>query len=317
MKIDIKDLEQLEKPGVYKIINNTNGKYYIGSTKMKVRLRLNHHMQALRNNRHKNTYLQRAWNKYGEESFSFTVLENCTKNEVYQREQHYLDSRDITLSYNINPNATGFAECEETLERLKKSHEIYNDKASSYYSKVKNKELTLNEVPAKYHNSIKAWASNVPWNKGKKYNSTDHLKVKHKFTEKSKIRCKNVSENFRESADVIYVYDKDWNFIDSFRSAKDLQDLSIHLNLPLNSRFTKKRGNCELNKLQSCNINRAVKIGKTYKGLYFRNKPLHQGIDDVNEPKSVKNWNVNTEVNIETKESISPYSIEVETEKSE
>lgn len=317
MKIDVENLDQLEKPGVYKILNNINGKYYIGSTKMKVRLRLNHHMQALRNNRHKNTHLQRAWNKYGENSFSFIILENCTRDIVYQREQYYLDNRDKLLSYNINPNATGFTECEETLERLKKSHEIYNNKASFYYSKVKNKELALNEVPAKYHNSIKAWISNIPWNKGKKYNSTDHLKVKYKFTEKSKIRCKNVSENLRESADIIYVYDKDWNFIDSFRSAKDLQDLSIYLNLPLNSRFNKKRGNCEINKLQSCNINRAVKTGKTYKGLYFRNKPLHQGIDDVNEPKSVKNWNVNTEVNIETKESISPYSIEIETEKSE
>lgn len=317
MKIDVENLDQLERPGVYKILNITNGKYYIGSTKMKVRLRLNHHMQALRNNRHKNTHLQRAWNKYGEDSFSFIILENCTKDIVYQREQYYLDNRDKSLSYNINPNATGFTECEETLERLKRSHKVYNDKASFYYYKVKNKELTLDEVPVKYHNSIKLWINHVPWNKGKKYNSTDHLKVKHRFTEKSKIRCKNVSENFRESADIIYMYDKNWNFIDSFRSAKDLQDLSIYLNLPLNSRFNKKRGNCELNRLQSCNINRAIKTGKTYKGLYFRNKPLHQGIDDVNEPKSVKNWNVNTEVNIETKESISPYSIEIETEKSE
>ena len=44
MKIDVENLDQLERPGVYKILNITNGKYYIGSTKMKVRLRLNHHM---------------------------------------------------------------------------------------------------------------------------------------------------------------------------------------------------------------------------------------------------------------------------------
>lgn len=108
-------------------------------------------------------------------------------------------------------------------------------------------------------------------------------------------------------------YDSNWNFIDCFRSSKDLEDLSLSLDLPINSRFKKKRGNCELNKLQSCNINRAIKSNTTYKGLYFKNKPLHQGIDDANEPKSVKSWNANTEVNTELKNSVSPYSIETET----
>ena len=64
-------------------------------------------------------------------------------------------------------------------------------------------------------------------------------------------------------------------------------------------------------------INKAAKTGKTYKGLYFSYQPLHLGIDDVNEPKSVKVWNDNTEVTIETKESIAPYSVETETEISE
>ena len=40
--------------------------------------------------------------------------------------------------------------------------------------------------------------------------------------------------------------------------------------------------------LQSVNILKAMKTGKTYKGLYFMNKPLHPGMDDKNEPKSVK-----------------------------
>lgn len=72
-----------------------------------------------------------------------------------------------------------------------------------------------------------------------------------------------------------------------------------------------------INKLQSVNINKAIIYNKTYKGLYFYNKPLHQGIDDVNEPKSVKVWDDNTEVTIETKKSIAPYSVETEPEISE
>ncbi len=317
MKININNLEDLEKTGVYKILNIVNGKYYIGSTKQKFRIRINHHLQALKNNNHKNSHLQRAWNKYGENSFEFYIVEICNKDIVYQREQWYLDNRDTQLSYNINPNATGFSENPETILKLAKSHKKFIKSAKIYYKSVKSNEITLDEVPIKYHRYIKAWINFKPWNKGKHYNSTNHLKVKHRFTEKSRMRCKNNSERVRELADIIYVYDENLKFIDSFRSAKDLEDLSTYLDLPLHSRFSVKRGKCDLNKLQAVNIVKALKLGKTYKGLYFKNKPLHQGIDDRNEPKSVKNWNVNTEVNTVIKETVSPYSIEVEPEKSE
>lgn len=313
MKIEILNLEELELPGVYKIYCTVSKKYYIGSTKQKIRLRLNHHIQALRNNKHKNPHLQNAWNKYGENNFEFYILENCSKEDAYKREQYYLDKRDLKMSYNINPNATGLCETPEVLEKLKFSHAEYNKKASEYYIKLKNGEIELEDIPEKYHKSIQAWKKHIPWNKNKSYTSTEHLKVKHKMTNKLKNKYASSSKNYRELADTIYVYDINWNFIDSFRSAKDLADLSKYLNLPIKSRFKNKRGKCEINELQSCNINRAVKTGKPYKNLYFKNEPLHQGIDDVNEPKSVENWNVNTEVISEIKESETPYSIEVET----
>lgn len=306
MQIEVKNLKELELPGVYKIFCCVSEKYYIGSTKQKIRLRLNHHLQALRNNTHKNSHLQNAWNKYGEDNFKFYVLENCDKEITLDREQYYLDNRDISMSYNINPNATGPSENPETLEKLRLSHAKYNKKASEYYNKLKSGEITLDEIPKKYHNSIKSWEKHVPWNKGKSYDSTEHLKVKHTMTEKLENKYKQASEKMRESADIVYVYDINWNFIDRFRSSKDLADLSKYLDLPIKSRFKNKRGKCEINELQSCNINKAIKTGKPYKNLHFTNKPLHQGIDDVNEPKSVKNWNVNTEVISETKESETP-----------
>ena len=39
MYIEVTDLEQLEQPGVYKILNVINGHYYIGSTKMTLKRR--------------------------------------------------------------------------------------------------------------------------------------------------------------------------------------------------------------------------------------------------------------------------------------
>lgn len=312
MKIDVIDLNSLEKSGVYKITNVISNKYYIGSTKMKIRLRLNHHLQALRNNKHKNTHLQNAWNKYGEEAFVATVIENCNKNIVYDREQYYLDLRDISVSYNINPLATGFSENEETRKKLSESHRKFNKECYKYYSEYKNNVLKLNDIPQKFHNTIIAHISNVPWNKGKKYNSTEHLKVKHKITDKVIEKCKNFSEKLRDNSVIVYVYDKDWNFYGRFRSSKDIEDLSNVLNLPIKSRFKNARGKCTLNTLQSCNINRSIKTGQPYKNLYFVTQPLHQGIDDANEPISVKSWNANTEISTKTKKFVPSYSIETE-----
>jgi hypothetical protein len=84
------------------------------------------------------------------------------------------------------------------------------------------------------------------------------------------------------------VYDENNNFLGSFRSSKDLEELSESLDLPIKSRFKTSRMGIPLKHLQSVNINKAIKKGTSYKGLYFYDKPLHPGTDDVSEPKSVK-----------------------------
>lgn len=60
--------------GVYAIINEINGKFYIGST-LNYGARISMHKQELRNQKHGNNYLQASWNKYGEEAFTFKLVE--------------------------------------------------------------------------------------------------------------------------------------------------------------------------------------------------------------------------------------------------
>lgn len=62
--------------GIYKIINNINGKSYIGSSR-NICNRLRCHYYELRNNKHCNKRLQNSWNKYGEENFEFQLVETC------------------------------------------------------------------------------------------------------------------------------------------------------------------------------------------------------------------------------------------------
>jgi group I intron endonuclease len=76
--------------GIYKIINKVNGKYYVGSSN-NITLRWRKHKEALKRNQHKNRYLQRAWNKYGEVSFDFIIVETIPQDKLELIEQQYLD----------------------------------------------------------------------------------------------------------------------------------------------------------------------------------------------------------------------------------
>lgn len=78
---------------VYKIFNLLNGKFYIGSTTDLPR-RKSQHLARLRAGKHHCTHLQNAWNRDGEISFSFEILEHCAKAEREDLEQSYIDRLD-------------------------------------------------------------------------------------------------------------------------------------------------------------------------------------------------------------------------------
>lgn len=87
--------------GIYKILNKANGKFYIGSA-LNFYVRWSLHKSNLKGNKHKNKYLQSAWNKYGEQVFEFIILEE-TEN-LKEREQHYIDALrpfDRAVGYNL------------------------------------------------------------------------------------------------------------------------------------------------------------------------------------------------------------------------
>jgi hypothetical protein len=98
--------------GIYLITNNANGKIYVGSS-VKIKHRMNTHINHLKKNKHDNRYLQHSWNKYGSEVFSFTVIE-IVKDEakLIEREQFWIDNLkvcDKNIGYNILPIAGSFA----------------------------------------------------------------------------------------------------------------------------------------------------------------------------------------------------------------
>lgn len=77
--------------GIYKITNTVNDNFYIGSA-VNLKRRHTRHFSELRNQKHNNKRLQAAWNKYGEKSFVFTIVELVEdKKDLYEAEDKWLN----------------------------------------------------------------------------------------------------------------------------------------------------------------------------------------------------------------------------------
>ena len=124
----------MKNKGVYKIVNNINGKIYIGSTGSKggFKKRWSYHLDGLRHNKHHSIHLQRAWNKYGVQSFTFEIIEVIENiNILLEREQFYLDfyqSYDIKIGYNICKIAGSSLGIKKTPEQCLKMSEFRKGK---------------------------------------------------------------------------------------------------------------------------------------------------------------------------------------------
>jgi hypothetical protein len=261
MEIIIKHDCSSEKPGVYVIKNLINNKIYIGSSVMRVIKRIEHHISMLRANKHKNAYLQNAFNKYGETNFCVSIIENTEKHNTLEKEQYWINQYNFNDLYNINPIASGTPNM---------SKETILKRAETMKKKYANGELESNFKKG-----------HIPWNKGRVDIDYSYLKgIKKTKSEKVFKKFKKQSEEIRESSPKVYVYDLYYNFLAEFRCAKDLEEWSLteYNNLPIKSRFEKERMGKPLKFLSSGNINKACKTGKFYKGLKFSNQPLYEEI---------------------------------------
>jgi hypothetical protein len=147
--------------------------------------------------------------------------------------------------------------CINLLER----EQFYIDHNSKLYNSMKK--------VGGYHTSNKGTfkKGSIPWNKGKNYKSTDHLKVKKNI----KSDRMNFINTWREKSPDIYVYDSNGKFLGHWRSAKDLEESTINgLELPVSGRFSKPRKGISIYILQNVNILKALREDRPYKGLIIK-----------------------------------------------
>lgn len=114
--------------GIYQILCVPTGKVYVGSAK-NIAHRWNVHKKRLRANRHENTYLQAAWNKYGADAFTFQVIESVDECALLVREQYWMDNlqscnrdRGFNISTRAGAPMAGRKHTPETLQRLSQAN---------------------------------------------------------------------------------------------------------------------------------------------------------------------------------------------------
>lgn len=125
--------------GIYRFTNIVNHKIYIGSAK-NLRKRFVQHRSMLRTNCHHSIHFQNAYNKYGESSFIYDIIENVQdSSQLLIREQYYLDTllfaqdyinkisnKFIELGYNINPIASSRLNSVQSVQAITNS--VLNNK---------------------------------------------------------------------------------------------------------------------------------------------------------------------------------------------
>jgi len=93
--------------GIYKIINTINNKFYVGGA-VDLKRRKARHFSELRMGKHNNRHLQAAWDKYGEQSFIFAVVEELPSDaDLSAAENVWLKGHvGKDYCYNIGVDAT-------------------------------------------------------------------------------------------------------------------------------------------------------------------------------------------------------------------
>jgi group I intron endonuclease len=167
--------------GVYKITNKVNGKLYVGSSN-NIENRWHQHKLQLRDGIHTNQHLQSAWNLYGEDSFMFEIIEECSPEIQFEREQYYLNTlnpfeergynivRQISKEYSSDnymikqckmcgKNYNTFSHLSKYCERCK---EILAESTKDWWKTWVNEKITPEDVVSwGYDSWDDFWESNI------------------------------------------------------------------------------------------------------------------------------------------------------------
>lgn len=197
--------------GIYKITNQINGKYYIGQS-VNIKRRWQEHCKF--NSREQDAVIHQAFKKYGIENFSFEILEECSIEELNNKEQYYIKYYNTYPDqYNMTPGGQFNAEESHPSHKLTKQdvinirtrynnqerkNEVYEDYKNligeSGFHKIWNGDTWKNIMPEVYTTENKNFHKHNTSNQGSK---NGRSKMTEQDVYQIRLRRKN-GENIRE-----------------------------------------------------------------------------------------------------------------------
>ena len=131
---------------IYCIESKINNKKYIGQT-TDFSARKRSHISDLRNNKHKNTYLQHSWNKYGEDNFDFYIIKECSESELDELERYYIsyfNTMDSCFGFNRESGGNAKKKASDKTKKLISEHhaDVAGEKNPMYGKKQSEESIS-------------------------------------------------------------------------------------------------------------------------------------------------------------------------------
>lgn len=203
----------MRNSGIYIIRNKLNNKIYIGSSYDIIK-RFKTHRESLNKNKHHNIKLQRAWIKYGKDSFEFELVFSCFDRDLMHFEQIFMTQ--MKPEYNIALFASapmkGRKHSVETLEklcgRIPWNKDVPRTVEEKALMSMRKKEKNKNRSPEYWSNfaEIHKLTSSRYW-LGK--NLTQRTKDKISKSQRRRVKkliCKETNEIFECQLDAARKY---------------------------------------------------------------------------------------------------------------
>lgn len=126
--------------GIYGIKNLVNEKMYVGQA-INIYKRWKDHIDDLDEDKHYNLHLQRSWNLYGKENFDFFILEECSQEDLNQKEIFYVDKFNAyTNGYNQTRGGDGSLGYRHSDDVIEKMCQIQQER----FQDISNREIMRN-----------------------------------------------------------------------------------------------------------------------------------------------------------------------------
>lgn len=148
----LNSLENCNTTGIYKITNCVNNKSYIGQAR-NIYIRIYWHLQSTKNEKAKdyNTPIHIAMRKYGIDNFELSVLEQCSANDLNDREQYWISyyntyvHADNSCGYNVTKGGKQSIRLIKLLDKDVKAIQVL----------LAEGKLSMAEIASKYNVSKK------------------------------------------------------------------------------------------------------------------------------------------------------------------